>query len=487
MENRNMRSGFTLVELLAVIMVLSLVVGLTIYIAISIIGSSKEKTYDVTVNMIENVSNEYLLENSNRLFFISGSNGIEYQCVTIQNLIDLGYLKDSIVNSKINKNTNVSKDDYVYLERNTFNKAITKKIYINNDDFYLDICAAAVTAIGSIDFSVFPDIDEWSKEKEIIITYRLRNLNDYNTLDEYTYNYNYSGINELIFDNDTVKKIKVSSNGKLDANIKNNDEKIVINDLDISKIDTNGPIISIINNTSVYKTKTAVISLKVVDNEVDVNYNSFTKDDLIVKVGDITINDYSFTYTSNGIYKLTVNDSNNSGNITITVKENTVYDMLSNGNNLTTLKSNIIMDNTKPTCSISKSNVGSESGVTLNISCNDNSGSCSTSKTSVTGVKNGNYKYTVTDGVGNTNTCSTSVSSYNCNAYQYKCGSYACGSYACGTYEDGQTCSAKCCYRYGSYICGEWECGTKCEPIIRTKYCTSYCPTYCTGYKTCYK
>ena len=73
--------GFTLVELLAVIVVLSIVLGLTVYIALNAINKAKEKSYQVTINNIEKEAGNYLFEMKDKLFYVSPSNDefIEYQ------------------------------------------------------------------------------------------------------------------------------------------------------------------------------------------------------------------------------------------------------------------------------------------------------------------------------------------------------------------------------------------------------------------------
>ena len=89
-RTRKVDKGFTLVELLAVIAVLSLVMGLVVFIAINVIDNAKEKGYKTTINNIEIEASNYLTENSGRLFYLgSNDNTYEYQCVTIQNLLTL--------------------------------------------------------------------------------------------------------------------------------------------------------------------------------------------------------------------------------------------------------------------------------------------------------------------------------------------------------------------------------------------------------------
>ena len=101
------KKGFTLVELLATILVLSIVVSITMYIAINTVNKAKQKTYQITIANITNNADNYLTENSNRLFFVPDGS-YEYQCITVNNLIELGYLDSEVLNSKVDENKTVS-------------------------------------------------------------------------------------------------------------------------------------------------------------------------------------------------------------------------------------------------------------------------------------------------------------------------------------------------------------------------------------------
>ena len=135
------KKGFTLIELLAVIALLSIVMGFVIYVAIGYINDSREKTYDATVNNIERIAGNYLIENKDRLFYIPSNDGlVEYQCITIQNLIDTGYFKDDVLESKIDSNVFVMKEDEsIYLfnaidgEEEYFAKSLVEFWDINTD------------------------------------------------------------------------------------------------------------------------------------------------------------------------------------------------------------------------------------------------------------------------------------------------------------------------------------------------------------------
>ena len=129
------------------------------------------------------------------------------------------------------------------------------------------------------------------------------------------------------------------------------------------------------------------------------------------------------------------------------------------------------IDRTRPKATASKSNPGTESGVTVTVNCTDSGSKCQRNQTVYTGVKS-TQKYYVLDNAGNQNSESTApeivVVSYPCHPYEEPCGSVACG----------QSCTRKCCERHGSYICDEYDCGSSCSTV--------YCTVYCTRWRTCY-
>lgn len=596
------KKGFTLIELLATITLLSIIIGLVVYVALNSIKKSKEKTYSITIKNIEKNASNYLIENGTRLFFLTKDENTEYQCVTVENLVDYGYISNnSIDKSKIADDKLLSKNDYIYIERNINTKAITKTKYIEDEnEEYINICNGAVKASADIIINSNPSLNEWSKEKNITITYRLKNLNDVNTISEYIYRYNYTGNSDINNVNEQFDKMNISevmrvtSNGIITATINTSPETIKIQE--VNKIDNTGPNVNLSKEETKIVKKNVTILLKVTDIGSGINKSSFTNEDLNVLIGGnkptssiLTLDSCENSNTC--IYKLQINDLLHAGEITIGIDKNKIFDEINNGNDNISINTGIKFDNTyivtfnanggsvnptskivtyntiygdmpiptrngysfigwytqqsggtkiepatnvtitenqtlyarwnditKPVCTIEKSNVGSETGVNLTITCTDNSGSCTLSKTSESNIKNGTYTYTVTDPSGNTNTCSTTISSYNCNSYQYACGQYACGEYNCGSYACGTN-----TYACGKYVCGSYACGGKyccgrktvvctapghcfdqcsaycdkmcdtyctnycTEAIYCTRMCTSYCTSYCTGYKTCYK
>jgi hypothetical protein len=75
------------------------------------------------------------------------------------------------------------------------------------------------------------------------------------------------------------------------------------------------------------------------------------------------------------------------------------------------------IDKTAPTCSTSKSSIGSTSGVTVTVTASDTGGSGYSSGAGVYYNVTSTRSYTVYDVAGNSGSCSVSVSTYNCNSY----------------------------------------------------------------------
>ena len=71
--------GFTLVELLAVLAILSIVITIVITVSMNVVNSSKEKSYKVTINNIENEAGNYVLENSDMFSWRDYTNEIKYR------------------------------------------------------------------------------------------------------------------------------------------------------------------------------------------------------------------------------------------------------------------------------------------------------------------------------------------------------------------------------------------------------------------------
>ena len=282
--------GFTLVELLATIAILALVSVLVIYTAINVIDNAKENSYKVTIGNIEKMSENYLLENKDNVFWLNGGNGnYLYQCISVQNLIDYGYFKNDVLNSKVSDDREVNANDYIYVEMNSATKTITKNVLLIDDDYSSGLCGDN-GGTGNIDFSVVPT--GWAREKEVTITYRL--LSGIDGITNYKYSYIFdvdSNVsNSDNFNKNTViQRFRVNKNGIINASIDNGNNNIKNASLIVSKIDNNGPVVSS-NITGKKFKKNVTIKLKVVDDESGLGTDELVLSELSVSIGNNVLN-----------------------------------------------------------------------------------------------------------------------------------------------------------------------------------------------------
>ncbi len=98
------KKGFTLVELLAVIVILGLVTTIAAYSIFNVWGKSKEGLLKDRIQSIENAAITYYSENRQLLTESCSINGKNYntcKVVTVQDLLNLGILETQEENQKI--------------------------------------------------------------------------------------------------------------------------------------------------------------------------------------------------------------------------------------------------------------------------------------------------------------------------------------------------------------------------------------------------
>ncbi len=92
-----MKKGFTLVELLGVIVILALLMLVVFPSVINLIKKSSSKADEITMKLVENATYEYMDEYISRFPRTSGNS----YCITLNDLIEKGYLKGPIkINDK---------------------------------------------------------------------------------------------------------------------------------------------------------------------------------------------------------------------------------------------------------------------------------------------------------------------------------------------------------------------------------------------------
>lgn len=242
MKKIHNNKGFTLVELLATIALLAVITTIVIYSATSVVKNTKENSYKVTINNIQNNANSYVLEElgSSMWLDVSGVSGkLQYQCVTVQNLIDAGYFKSDVLESFVAENRPVLATDNIYLERDVDTKTITMNVLLYDE--YRGLCNDFSVA-GNITFIVNPT--GWTTEKNVTIKYNLYNI-DSQEISENKYHYDYV-VDDLevdgYFDKYVVQKeFNTKNTDQLNASIQYKDGTVLDKSLLIEEIDNIKP------------------------------------------------------------------------------------------------------------------------------------------------------------------------------------------------------------------------------------------------------
>jgi len=159
-KNKKERKGFTLIELLATIVILGIILSITIVGIVYLINNTKKKTYVMTETNIVSTALIYAKEN-NTEFYTDNDREVEYQCVTVQELIDTGYFKKDVNESKIilnDESINVTSVLPIYVDRNITSKVFGEGHLIKNEeDEYYQYCEY-VTKIEC------PDVEDYFGE-----------------------------------------------------------------------------------------------------------------------------------------------------------------------------------------------------------------------------------------------------------------------------------------------------------------------------------
>lgn len=135
--NKKIIKGYTIIELITIIIVMGIIIIITFPIVKNVINRSKQKAYNTSIQNIKASASIYSTEfvNSLKWFTASNENGKEsneeWTCVQIQKLIEKGYLKyvadenDIIATNPENK-METKTNDFVELRREKGTKSLLK-------------------------------------------------------------------------------------------------------------------------------------------------------------------------------------------------------------------------------------------------------------------------------------------------------------------------------------------------------------------------
>ena len=137
------KKGFTLVELLAVIVVITLISSVGIITYLKTINNSKSKATLLAINNVKEAAYLYSKEGTDEIEWVNSydENGKEsgkYACVSVQQLINKGYFKDNFLDKEIYKNSEISKKTFIEVSMGTNNDNL--KVVVNKNDDTKDKC-----------------------------------------------------------------------------------------------------------------------------------------------------------------------------------------------------------------------------------------------------------------------------------------------------------------------------------------------------------
>ena len=225
----NSKKGFTLVELLGVLVVLGLISVIIVPKVIDSITTSKEAAYQTQVETIENAAKKYGI--SNDLLYPKEG---EKKYIAVKDLIAVGELSDKEI---INPKTGNKMNGYVLVE---YNSGYQQYEYT----YVEEIDENTLGAMGPT-YEV-KDPTKWTTSKNVIIIYPKGN-------GKYEYEYKilagtvdingqeYKGETDWIATTELRKNITFKTNGSLIARVKNKDEYINGSTLNVGYIDNTAP------------------------------------------------------------------------------------------------------------------------------------------------------------------------------------------------------------------------------------------------------
>lgn len=105
--------GFTLVEVLVTIFIVSLVMGFSVVCIGKIIKNSKNQGNEVTINNLKSLAVDYIIENSDSISWYIESSDIEYTCVSMLTLVSYAGYSDDIL-----EDNGIESSYYIKINRN---------------------------------------------------------------------------------------------------------------------------------------------------------------------------------------------------------------------------------------------------------------------------------------------------------------------------------------------------------------------------------
>ena len=177
------RKGYTLIELLAVILIISLIITLSIFGIINAINSSKEKAATLSINSIKEAAETYATEkNDDSSYWLDITDKEnKYFCITIEELMNKGLL---------DKKANIKSKDfdihsYVLVKKNKVTMVNSKAEILTKDKANSDDYKVCMGNIVNEEVTGYPKLDNGtSYTDEIHVGFTDANTNPSSTMSD---------------------------------------------------------------------------------------------------------------------------------------------------------------------------------------------------------------------------------------------------------------------------------------------------------------
>ena len=128
-ENREKQKGFTLIEILATIFIVCLVLGITGNYVMNVIHNSEDKSTVLALNNIKKTASTYVNEFPDDVVWnkISNDQSITYSCVSVNSLVNKGYISKKDINQK-------GVSEYIVVTKNATQSITTEKFDEQNNN-----------------------------------------------------------------------------------------------------------------------------------------------------------------------------------------------------------------------------------------------------------------------------------------------------------------------------------------------------------------
>ena len=132
MKKINNKRGFTLVELLSVVVILGIITSITVLLVMNNINKSREKAKLITYNNIKKMAITY---NDEVSAYWNTKDNYEYSCLSLGNMIEIGYFDENI----INENNGLNSDTMMKVVRDKDSKVIKETSFSFENSILPDV------------------------------------------------------------------------------------------------------------------------------------------------------------------------------------------------------------------------------------------------------------------------------------------------------------------------------------------------------------